>query len=120
MPRRKPEDDFMATVIDEARLNGWHVWHFHTSMRLINDGGRKRLVGDSMAKGFPDLVLARPPKLILAELKSATGRLSDDQKIAKQILEQCTEVEYHLWKPKNQTEIGDILTRNPRQKSLTI
>jgi len=55
-----PDDDaseaaFMADVVRLARRNGFLVYHTHTSKRS--------------APGFPDLVLARPPLLIVAELK---------------------------------------------------
>lgn len=59
------EKTFMAQVIRLARLFGWRHYHTHDSRRS--------------AAGFPDLVLVRGPRLIFAELKTDTGKLSLDQ-----------------------------------------
>lgn len=64
------EEQLQAAIIDAARALGWLVYHTRDSRRS--------------AAGFPDLVLvdrgrASAPRLIFAELKSETGKLSDDQ-----------------------------------------
>jgi hypothetical protein len=69
------EDDLKATVIQMARDNGWLVCHFRPAK--TEKGWRTPIEGD---KGLPDLVLARRGVVLLAELKSGTGRLSNDQK----------------------------------------
>lgn len=70
------EKDLQNAVIDLARLTGWMV--HHTRPARTKDGGWVTPIqGD---KGFPDLVLAHPERGVLfVELKSAKGRLSDDQ-----------------------------------------
>lgn len=50
------EAAFLQKVEQEARHNGWLVYHTHRS--------------DRSAAGFPDLVMVRPPRLIFAELKA--------------------------------------------------
>ena len=69
------EDDLKAAVIQLARDNGWRVCHFRPAK--TEKGWRTPIEGD---KGLPDLVLARRGVVLLAELKSATGRLTDGQK----------------------------------------
>ena len=49
------ERQFQGMVINLAALNGWTVWHDHDSRRN--------------SAGFPDLILLRGPRLIVAELK---------------------------------------------------
>jgi hypothetical protein len=69
------EAQFQERVCDLARMTGWHVTHF----RSVYTGGRWRtpLTGHP---GFPDLVLARSGALIVAELKTDTGRLTPEQR----------------------------------------
>lgn len=60
------EAQFQAQVIELAERCNWRVAHFHDSRRSIGNG---RMVGDSQAAGFPDLVLVRDGRLVFAELK---------------------------------------------------
>lgn len=68
------EDELQAAVIDLARLLGWRVAHFRPAR--TDHGWRTPMQGDP---GFPDLVLANGDRVIFAELKSETGRVSLDQ-----------------------------------------
>jgi hypothetical protein len=49
--------------------------------------------------GFPDLVLCRPPRLVVAELKTATGKATLAQQEWLAALGACTGVEAALWRP---------------------
>lgn len=69
------EDDFKSRVIDYAKLRGWKVTHFRPARTA--KGWRTPLEGD---KGCPDLVLARDGRVLLVELKSASGRLTSEQR----------------------------------------
>ncbi len=86
------EKQLQAQVVQLARLTGWRCYHTFDSRRS--------------APGFPDLVLARPPRLIFAELKSEKGRLRPAQ---VEWLEALAEVErapeVFLWRP---ADFGDI------------
>jgi VRR-NUC domain len=77
--RGNPELDFRRQVIDLANLYRWE--HVGWRPAKTEDGWRTPGTG-TMAKGWPDLTLVRTRdgRLIFAELKSDTGRLSDDQK----------------------------------------
>lgn len=59
------ESDFQRRVIDTARRNGWLVYH---PLPAMNRRGRYTtpMVGDP---GFPDLVIARPGRVMFRELK---------------------------------------------------
>src|SRR5678816_533185 len=59
------EKQFMATVIELAKMRGWKVYHTHDSRRC--------------EAGFPDLLMARGVRLIAAELKLATKQPTEAQ-----------------------------------------
>ena len=79
---KQSEKQFEQAVRQLAEAKGWLVGHFSDSRREVvnRSTGERRLVGDSGAKGFPDLVMARRGRIIFAELKAAKGRLSGEQK----------------------------------------
>jgi len=60
------EAAFQEQVIEYAHLRGWRSYHAHDSRRS--------------APGFPDLVLLRVGKMIVAELKRESGVLSKPQR----------------------------------------
>lgn len=61
------EARFQADVVDLARKRGWSVYHPYDSRRS--------------SPGFPDLVLARAGRIIVAELKAVTGRWGEGQRV---------------------------------------
>lgn len=60
-------------------------------------------------KGFPDLVLVKPPTVIFAELKTESGRLRPEQKIWGKLLRLCPGVSYYLWRPSMEAEVREVL-----------
>lgn len=102
------ERQFTETVIELAKLHGWKVAHFRTSM----DRGvwRTAMAGDI---GFPDLVLARKGVVIFAELKSERGRLSPHQKAWLDALDPAPVipgyVRAEVWRPSDIEEIKAVL-----------
>ncbi len=79
------ERDFMQSVIDLADLLGWLVYYTHDSRRS--------------AAGFPDLVLVRGERLIVAELKTERGRVSNAQSAWLAALDAISGIETYLWRP---------------------
>lgn len=98
------EAGFQAAVIDLARLRGWLVHHCRPAR--TGAGWATPITGDP---GFPDLVLARPPRLIFAELKSTKGRVSRDQERWVMRLDQCDGVEMHVLRPSDWAAVEDLL-----------
>lgn len=49
--------------------------------------------------GEPDIRACRPPRYLLAELKTERGRLTEAQKRAAELLGQCAGVEYYEVRP---------------------
>lgn len=68
------EADLLCRVLDYARLREYRVAHIRPARTA--HGWRTPYEGDA---GLPDLILARAGVVLLAELKSATGRPTADQ-----------------------------------------
>lgn len=88
------EGDLLAGVLDLARVLGWRRAHFRPGR--TGRGWRTPVAGDGA--GWPDLVLVRPPRLVVAELKSATGRIASDQRAWIADLA-ASGVETFVWRP---------------------
>lgn len=84
-------------VIPLARMCGFVVYHTHDSRRS--------------EPGFPDLVLVRPPRFILAELKRQDGKLTGPQRRWQTLLAACPGVETHVWRPADLDQIAVTLRR---------
>ena len=75
MNLKESESEFQDAIIQLAHYCGWLVEHKRPAMR--KDGQwRTAIQGDP---GGPDLLLARGGIVILAELKSDTGKLTPEQ-----------------------------------------
>lgn len=72
------EERFLQQIIKAAQLTSWKVAHFRPAMTRR---GKWVTAGQGDAKGYPDLTLIHPAKgrLIFAELKTETGKISDAQ-----------------------------------------
>jgi len=73
------EDGFQAQVIGLARLYQWRLIYHAPDNRPSGRTGRPQRLAAPEGRGFPDLVLLRPPELVVAELKSDTGRIGPGQ-----------------------------------------
>jgi VRR-NUC domain len=100
LDRHMSEPAFQRQVLQLAHLCGWLTYH------TLDSRGSE--------PGFPDLVLVRPPRLLFAELKTQTGRVSQAQRRWLHLLGQCPGVEVHLWRPGDWDEIETTL-RLPRR-----
>ena len=103
------EAAFLRQVIDLANVRGWRSAHFHDSRRQVTRRGRTFFIGDAAAAGFPDLNLVRAPRVVYAELKSRTGRLSLAQERWLEELRGCPGVEVYVWRPADFHEIERAL-----------
>jgi VRR-NUC domain len=106
---RETEAGFLSAVIEAAQAYGW--WVHHQRPAMTAKGWRSAIQGQM---GFPDLVLVRPPRLIFAELKTDTGKLTEEQEIWLDKIGSCVGhdwVEVVVWRPKNWPEIEQTLAR---------
>ena len=89
------EAEFREMAIDAAKKLGWRCYFTWASIHS--------------PKGFPDLVLCKPPRLIFAELKSQKGRITPAQQGWLDDLRACPHAEVHLWQPSRWPEIIKVL-----------
>jgi hypothetical protein len=94
LARHISEDDLLRHIVDLARLHHWLIHHCRPARTAT--GWRTAITGHA---GFPDLVLAKPGRLVVAELKSQTGRLSPEQDVWAGMLTLIPGVEAYLWRP---------------------
>jgi hypothetical protein len=92
------ERDLQQLILDLATVCGW--WHFHARDMRRSD------------TGWPDLILARPRSpLLVWEIKSAAGKLSDEQYDWGVVLMQVPGIEYRTIWPADWGHVVETLTR---------
>lgn len=90
------EKDWQRQVVDLAGFLGWE--HYHPWLSIHSP------------RGWPDLALCRPPRLILAELKTERGKPTPAQEHWLEMLGRCG-VETYLWRPSDFEAVRDVLLR---------
>lgn len=82
------EAEFQRWVIDTAKRRDWD--YSHTYRAKMEDGQWRT----TCAKGWPDLVLVRGPRIVFMELKSVSGTTDPDQEkwLDRLALVTCAEV----------------------------
>lgn len=103
------EHGFQTCVIDVAHLAGWRVAHFRAGRTA--DGWRTPVTADGA--GWPDLVCVRGDRIIFAELKSDTGKLSARQRQWLDVLQLIPGCEVYVWRPGDWAELVQVLTGRP-------
>lgn len=94
--RRQPtEDSFTRMILTVAALHGWRRHHGRPGRAA--GGWRTPVAGDV---GFPDLVLVKPGRLILAELK-VTTTTTPDQRLWLELFRTVPGVEVYEWRPRD-------------------
>lgn len=107
-PFKISEAAFQRAVIEIAKWERWLVHHTRPA-QMRSGRWATPIQGDA---GFPDLVLAHPARgLIFAELKSAVGRVSDQQTEWLETL-RANGVEAYIWRPRDLQTIRLRLGRN--------
>jgi len=113
------EQQFTNSVLAWAKALGWRCFHVRTSGRMAARGAIPTVQGD---KGFPDLVLVRPPRLIFAELKVGRGKPSSQQLEWLRDLLCITpmSVECYVWRPSDWSRLIVILSRGKVQDATAV
>lgn len=93
------EAQHQAAIVELARLAGWLVYYVPDSRRC--------------PAGFPDLVLCRPPVLLLVECKTDAGRVRPEQREWLAALHECDGVQVRVWRPRDWPEIEEMLGARP-------
>ena len=89
--REQLEASLLAHVREQARLNGWLVYHTQDSR--------------GSEPGFPDIVAVRPNVVLFSELKRETEKPTTEQVIWGDVLSHASRVDYRLWRPSDADEI---------------
>ena len=94
------EAELQEAVREIAKQCSWLFYHTYRSKRS--------------PAGFPDLVLVRPPRVVFAELKSDTGKLTREQRTWIAKLLSCGEA--YVWRPGDLDLIAEVLSTRYRDE----
>ena len=89
------EKQFEAQVKDLAKMFGWRYYH--------------PFLSKWSERGWPDVVLLRDGRLILAELKSEKGKLTEHQARWLWALRKVPGIRVYVWRPRHIEKIAEIL-----------
>lgn len=103
------ESDFQRRVMDTATAHRWHVCH----VRAARHHGQRWGVPYEGDSGLPDLILARAGLVLLAELKSATGKPTPEQSAWLA----AAGVNGRLWRPSDWPAVLAELSATPRPET---
>lgn len=92
---RVTERSLQAQVVELAALTGWRAYWTWRSFHS--------------PKGFPDMCLVRPPRLLFIELKSERGRTTPDQDTWLDQLGRVPCAEVYTFRPSDWDEIVEVL-----------
>jgi hypothetical protein len=99
------EAEFTSQVIQYAALFGWASAHFRPGM---TQSGRWVTAVQGDGKGFPDLLLVKPKRLVVAELKVGRNRVTGEQRAWLRRFE-LAGVPAYTWRPGDWPEIERVL-----------
>jgi len=103
------EKEFQQQVLALAKHTGWLRAHFRPARVLRHGVEVYETPVDADGKGFPDCVLVhRKRGLIICELKSATGKLTLEQRKWLSAFEACG-IRTFVWRPSMWKEIEEVL-----------
>ena len=91
------EAELQRTVLEMAQSFRWLRAHFRPAMTMR--GFRTPVEGDGA--GFPDLILVREGRLVVAELKAAKGELSIEQTLWLTAFSTVPCAEVHVIRPEH-------------------
>lgn len=100
------ERAFQREVLRYAKQRGWKAFH---ASRAQYKGGQWLTPYGGDGKGFPDLLLLRGTRLVIAELKAQAGTLRKEQRDWLHAFQQLPCAEVYLWRPSDWHTILQIL-----------
>lgn len=103
------EREFTRKVLDHAREHGWLAAHFGNTVRIVRRKDGYHTIPDLDAQGFPDCVFLRQGRLVFAELKSATGRVTESQYRWLDALHGVFGVDVYIWRPADWDAVVEVL-----------
>ena len=92
------EDELLTAILDAAMWRQWRTHHIRRSDRAIQQGHA----------GFPDIIAVRGARLVVAELKSARGRVEEAQTAWLDTFRR-TGAECFVWRPADLDDALEVL-----------
>lgn len=87
-------------------LFGW--WWMHVPSNVVVCPRCRTKVYRGIAKGFPDLLAIKPPRMLWIELKRESGQLKPEQKTVGAMLRECGQVFVHA-RPRDRQQLFDLI-----------
>ncbi len=104
---RLSEQDWQTRVTDYAALKGW-AWIHVRPARTVK--GWRTPVSGPLGAGWPDLILVRDGRLVAIELKSASGRLTGEQRTVLAALSRIPGVDTMVARPCDWGTVQEVLS----------
>jgi len=98
------EEEFTNQVLELAKLYHWRSAHFRQAR--TDKGWRTAVSGDG--KGFPDTILVKGSRIIVAELKVGKNQATPEQELWLEAF-RLTPAEVYVWRPDDWNKIEYIL-----------
>jgi len=95
----------MEQVTSLAERMHWDWVHFRPAQ---TEQGWRTPVSGTLGKGYPDLLLCKAGRLLFRELKSDTGRISDEQRAVLDTLREAG-ADACVWRPRDWDEVVEVL-----------
>jgi hypothetical protein len=95
-----------TSVLSYAKLRGWRTAHFRPAQ---DRRGRWKTPVSGDGAGFPDLVMLRAERLVIAELKSERAAEPDAHQRAWLVAWRAAGAEVHVWRPSDLDRIYETL-----------
>lgn len=110
LPLDLSEATFQAAVIGVANHLGWAVAHFRR-VRVQRKNGETYYETPVAAdgKGFPDLLMVRAMRCLVAELKAGKNKPTPEQAVWIERFRGTLGVEAYVWRPVDWPEILGVL-----------
>lgn len=112
MAGRLTDEEKLLRTITESHFQKWvqqvmtqKGWRWYHAADNIPRGGWKA----NIKPGFPDLIAVRGVRLLVAELKTETGKTTEHQDAWLEELN-GTPAEVYVWRPRDKSQIIEILS----------
>jgi hypothetical protein len=106
MDGKLTEREWQKQVEDALTLFGW--WFIHIPANVVVCPICHRKIYRGIAKGFPDILAIRPPRLLWLELKRERGQLEPEQRKVGDMLEACGQTWLHV-RPRDRAALLKLL-----------
>lgn len=104
------ETAWQKQVVNGAETLGWHIFHDSATNRPRKCRQCKAFTpGPRNVKGFPDLLMLKGRRMVVAELKDEYGAVSPEQQAWLDWFRAIPGCEVYVWRPRDSNEVTRIL-----------